>query len=249
MNPQKYLEGQDTMDAIEGLRITQTPLSPLRSKLQKAQFEWPPGTLTYFLPVNMLTELVTELNVREELLFMVPEINKKQLDHYAKWICSDSKKLFAILLCEFGSNATVICSLLNEITDKDLPFTRILLGDNTEHPGRKNHAKCHRTNHRSCGIPILSDWHQMDILKLCKGQWLALAPVFQSSSGEIPQLDLHRNTLLPFTEDQELNPISVRGGGYGEVWAVRIHPGHQNLLHSTHPKVTTPPRQPLESIG
>jgi hypothetical protein len=60
----------------------------------------------------------------------------------------------------------------------------------------------------------------MDIQKLCKDQWLALAPVFKSSSGEIPQLDLHRNTLLPFTEDQELNPISVRGGGYGEVWAV-----------------------------
>jgi hypothetical protein len=241
MNPQNYFEDQDIMDEIDRLYITQAPLSPLRSKLQKAQFEWPPGGLTYVLPINMLTELVTESNVREELLFMIPRMENKLLERCIKLICSDSKKLFAILVCGFGTDAKVICGLLKDkVTDEDLPFTRILLGD-TERPGRKNHVKCHSADHRSCGIPRLSDWHQMDIQKLCKDQWLALAPVFQSFSGEIPQLDLHRNTLLPFTEDQELNPISVRGGGYGEVWAVRIHPGHQNLLHSTHPKVITHP--------
>jgi hypothetical protein len=241
MNPQNDLEDQDIMDGIDELYSTTTPLSPLRNKLQKAQFEWPPGELTYVLPINKLTELITESNVREELLYMVPDMNKKLLDRCSKLICSDSKKLFAILVCSFGSEAKVICSLLkDEVTDKDLPFTRILLGD-TEHPGRKNHLKCHKADHRSCGIRRLSDWHQMDIQKLCKRQWLALAPIFRSSPGEIPQLDLHRNTLLPFTEDQELNPISVRGGGYGEVWAVRIHPGHQNLLPSTHPKVIAPP--------
>jgi len=230
------------MAGIKGLDINQAPLSPLslRSKLQIAQFEWPPGDLTYVLPINKLAELVTESNVREELLFMIPELNKEQLDQCTRLICSDSKKLFAILLCEFGSKARVIYSLLGEVSDKDLPFTRIPLGHNTFHPGRKSHVKCHKSDHRSCGIGRLSDWHQKEIQKLCKNQWLALAPTFWSSSGEIPQLDLHRNTLLPFTEDQELNPISVRGGGYGEVWAVRIHPGHQNLLPSTHPKVIAP---------
>jgi len=231
--------------------------SPLVTKLQEAQFEWPRGAYTYFLPINKLNELVTASSVKEELRILFPEVDDDSLDYLATLICSNSKKLFTVLLYGFKSEAKVICSLLDyQVTDKDLPFTRIPLGQNLPnvtnppwHVGRNKHGECDKADHRSCGIPCLETWHQMDIQNLGKYQWLVLAPIFQSSSEEIPQLDLDDNTVLPFTEDDELNPIYFRRGGYGEVWPVRIHPGHQNLLPSTHPKVITPPRKHLESIG
>jgi hypothetical protein len=225
MNPQNYFEDQDIMDEIDGLYITQAPLSPLRSKLQKAQFEWPPGGLTYVLPINMLTELVTESNVREELLFMIPRMENKLLERCIKLICSDSKKLFAILVCGFGTDAKVICGLLKDkVTDEDLPFTRILLGD-TERPGRKNHVKCHSADHRSCGIPRLSDWHQMDIQKLCKDQWLALAPAFLAKSHNLTYTAIlccpsqrTRNSIQYLSEGEAM----VRYGQFEFIRAIRI---------------------------
>jgi hypothetical protein len=241
---------QNIMSEIQGLLGTSEACSPLRLKLQEAQFEWPPGALSYFLPINKLTELVTTPSVKEELHIMLPKLKEEYLEQFATMICSDSKKLFAILLCEFGPNAKIICNLLDEnVTDKDLSFTRIFIGENSPnvpnprwYAGRKNHVECDKADHRSCKILSLAGWAHMDIQKLCKGQWLALAPIFESPSGEIPQLDLDDNALLPFTMDQEFSPLSVKGGGYGEVWKVRIHPAHQKILPSTDSDVIAPPR-------
>jgi hypothetical protein len=239
------MEGQNILDTINRIHGAVEARSPLMTKLQEAQFEWPRGAYTYFLPINKLNELVTEPSVKEELRDLLREVEDEALDYLATLICSTSKKLFTVLLYGFKSEAKVICRLLSyQVTDKDLPFTRIPFGQNPPnvtnppwHVGRNKHGECDKADHSSCGIPCLKAWHQMDIQNLCKYQWLVLAPIFQSSSGEIPQLDLDDNTVLPFTEDDELNPIYFRGGGYGEVWPVRIHPGHQNLLHSTHPNV------------
>jgi hypothetical protein len=68
-------------------------------------------------------------------------------------------------------------------------------------------------------------------------QWVFQAPHFHKQPDEIPHFDLDDNCVMPFVEDHEENPKFRRAGGYSELWPVRIHPAHQNLLDSTNPRV------------
>jgi hypothetical protein len=70
------------------------------------------------------------------------------------------------------------------------------------------------------------------ITALDRWQWSVQAPEFVQVADEIPHLELSDNIILPFTND--FRKDGFRTGGYSEVWSVRIHPAHQNLLKSNH---------------
>lgn len=217
----------------------------LAERLQGAQYEWPPGQNSYFIPVDVLDELMTYQNVKEELRQMDPKMEEQCLARYANYICTSAKKIFAILLC--GQNRCFIFSFVDEgISDKDLPFVRCSLENDcpASRPNhqfilcKRDHSECKREDHRDCGIKALSSRSRDITRDFCRDQWLVQAPVFEkSSTGEIPHHDLDNNVILPFIEDREAQESQTKSGGYSHVWGVRIHSAHQNLYHSADPNV------------
>jgi hypothetical protein len=218
----------------------------LRQRLQEVQVESPEGGNRYFIPINELQKLVRRDYVEAELRSMYP-LNEEEVSAYSEYICDKAKNLFTVLLC--GSSTIIRESILDfvddAISDDDLPFGRGY--SPTTEPFntyrrpfglcRRNHLRCHLSDHRACGIKALSTWPQPEISHLCRDQWLVLAPVFRRILGDIPYLELDDNIVLPFIEDQEGSPNLIQRGGYSEVWGVRIHSAHQDLLQKSRSQV------------
>jgi hypothetical protein len=233
---------RDTADAGE-------PVEDISEGLQYAQIEAPQGSNSYFIPIDVLDRLLTRRNIRQELRKICPDMEEQRREVYINAICSTSKKLFAILLCTSSAgNVRFICDFIDEgVNDADLPLTRVYPNGGTlsSHNrrmytlARADHRSCMLLDHSSCGINLFSKWHRMEIQNLCRDQWLALAPVFESVPGNIPpHLSLDDAVVLPYIQDWELDVTRIKPGGYSEVWPVRIHPAHQKLLKSADPLVS-----------
>jgi hypothetical protein len=101
------------------------------------------------------------------------------------------------------------------------------------------HKNYQTEGHAGCGIMALSNWEGRDAQILSRDQWLALSPIFKRASKEVPHYHFENSTVLPFTEDDENDKEKMMYGGYSEVWAVRIHPAHQDIIRSSDPSVSS----------
>ncbi|KAE9370829.1 kinase-like protein [Stipitochalara longipes BDJ] len=225
---------------------SEEPVESLAEQLLSAQIEEPKESNAYFIPIDQLNKLLIKSNVRQQLRKIFPTMEDESVELYTDSICSTSKKLFAALICSSsGAQSRAISNFIQEgIDDTDLPFSRLYLSDKSANlSGRVNqmytlardaHVSCTRTDHASCGINAISNWSRDQVQSLSRDQWRVLAPIFESTPGTTPpHLHISDSAVLPFTEDHENDPESVKFGGYSEVWAVRIHPAHQKMLRST----------------
>jgi serine/threonine protein kinase len=211
----------------------------LQDRLYSSRIEWPLGQNKYFIPVDDLDSLITYENVKNELRRLGQSKREQDLSSYANIICSNAKKIFAVLL--YVDRIEPIFRLIDDgICDEELPFTRCYKSSTADVMASagpftlcRRSRKCHRrANHRDCGIREITNWSQRAIGDFCRDQWLAQAPVFQKlEDGSIPHYDLNDNVILPFIEDHELQSNQKVSSGYSHVWAVKIHPAHQNLYY------------------
>jgi hypothetical protein len=218
----------------------------LAKMLREAQIEWPPDENSYFIPVDKIRELEKKELVREELRGIFPIMGSDELDHYVEVIRSEATKIFAVLLCSAGIQGE-ICKLIGEgVADSDLPLVRVhgvrkkrrsasYTLAKKEHGRCKVHGFCQVEGHAECGIKALSSWDRMEVQNLCRDQWLTLSPIFKACPQEVPHYDFDDAVILPFIEDEEKNKLLH--GGYSEVWGVRIHPAHQEILISSNTSV------------
>jgi serine/threonine protein kinase len=172
--------------------------------------------------------------VRKVLHEAHPELDGRRIRSVTKHICTETPKLFAILL--LCSSNQIFCpnilDIINSnVTDEDLPLVRVYYSGSTEYTlGKRKHKSCRREHEGECGIHALSSWRRHHIQDLSREQWLPLAPVFKSYPNRIKHHILDDSTIMPYIEDQENEEGGIREGGYGEVWGVKIHPAHQDLF-------------------
>lgn len=234
---------------------TEKPVENLTDRLLSAQIEEPYGSNSYFIPVDVLDKLLLKPNIRQHLRKIFPTMDKESLEFYAESICSTSKKLFAVLICTLsGAQSRAICNFIQEgINDTDLPFERLYLNDRPANSSgryqmytlaKKEHeASCTFPIHTLCGINTVSNWPRDQVQSFCRDQWLVLAPIFESTPGtDPPHRSFPESVVLPFTEDWENDSAAVKFGGYSEVWAIRIHPAHQQLLPTSRSVCCCPHR-------
>jgi hypothetical protein len=227
-------------------------LKDLSDRLLDFLIEWPEGSHSYFLPIDIIRTFKDPTWVHDVLQKMFPKMDTPILTKHVELICDGSTKIFAILLySSSGKHRQAIRSFIEEgISDEDLPFSRVPIVDangGSSHSqtltnprytlGRSTHDACYLRHHNGCGIKAFSKWKRMEIQTLCRDQWTTMSPVFERPPTAISHYELVDTIVLPFIDDQEMVPGGIKEGGYSEVWATRIHPAHQNLLPSTDPLV------------
>ena len=159
--------------------------------------------------------------VRKVLHEAHPELDGRGLHSVTKHICTETPKLFAILLlCD--SNQIFCPNILDvinsNVTDEDLPLVRGYYSGSTEYTlGKRKHKCCRREHEGECEMRTLSSWRSHHIQDLSRDQWLALAPVFKSYPNRIKHHILDDSTIMPYIEDQENEEGAIREGGYSEV--------------------------------
>jgi hypothetical protein len=218
-------------------------------RIQGALFEWPEYSNQFILPNPSLEALINFQSVSAELLRMPSSdpLTRVDLHRYANAICNSNKKLFAILIFEYGDEAKwfkTMLGLIDEgITDSDLPFDRVYTIESESKkpdPRRpyklsvRSHTLCTPNNH-SCVIKTFKTWSRRELDTFSRDQWMVLSPVFRKAPGQIPHYKLGDRTLLPFIEDRERTQLLT--GGYSDVWPVRICEGHQYLYQSPYVEV------------
>jgi hypothetical protein len=232
-------------------------VNALAYSLQEELIEWPKGNNSHFLPINAIQALKDKTRVQSVIREMFPGMDRETRAHYVNSICSKTTKIFAILLCSFSGSGDekrrrVITKLIDEkISDKDLPFQRVYIEDTGRSANFQNHANPRYILARkeddsgkpgergAYVIKALSNWPRMETQTLCRAQWITLSPVFKSRPGMVPHYDIEDQVILPFTEDTERDGQEIKQGGYSEVWPIRVHPAHQNILHSRDSTVRT----------
>lgn len=210
----------------------------MKRKLCAAKVEWPVGRNSHFIPVSNFNEIMQLPDIEEELESVFPGETDTIRKSVALKTYLSAKQLLAILVC--GGQQSIFLDLLEEdVTDKDLPFTRI---DGPSIPGgyarkfklaRKDHSSCQSMDHASCGIQALEKLDDPeDRTAICRNQWLVLAPIFRKmeDSRRILHLELDIACILPFTEEKK---EELKQGGYSDVWPVQIHPAHQEFLRQS----------------
>jgi serine/threonine protein kinase len=213
----------------------------LRQQLLAAQFESPNRSNIYFVPVNKIQSLVNEQTVARELRKASSHMrNDPSLcNQHTEAICSHSKRIFAVLIRSGTVSEDTLSIVGEQVTDGDLPFCRGYSADSESYVLCGNtHEHCRSAEHLSCGIKAVSKLAQEEIAELDRLQWWVQAPEFLREADEIPHLELSDNIVMPFTRD--FRKENLRTGGYSEVWSVRIHPAHQNLLQSNNDLVRYP---------
>ncbi|KAH7386570.1 putative cyclin-dependent kinase 2 [Cadophora sp. MPI-SDFR-AT-0126] len=211
----------------------------LKRRIDGERYEWPPGENKWFIPRSTINALIDESSIKEILKRGFNDKSAKDVHRYTTEIVSSSKRLFIIFLCTPFMETTVLEELLEEgICDKHLPFSRVKKPESSDRNsyklGKIGHNKCRKADHGGCIIKSLSSFDQADIRDLDENQWPVLAPTFQLASSGVSHYDFPRAIILPYTEDFEEEMSN--SGGFGEVWKVRIHPAHQELVDSSDPK-------------
>lgn len=216
---------------------------PLGKMLQKAEIEWPPGSFRHFIPNDIIKKLENKERVLEELVRIFPSKGKDTLGGYAEAIAAHARRIFAILLRSDSRNRRAICDFIDDhVTDACLPLVKIFkVPDEVERSSEYTLAKnelelghsnrlCKAKDHTECGIKVLSTWDDEQLMSLNRDQWKAQSPVFRRIPYAVPHYEFRDTMILPFTEDGEKTDLMF--GGYSEVWPIRIHPAHQDILIS-----------------
>jgi uncharacterized short protein YbdD (DUF466 family) len=217
----------------------------LETILQEAEIEWPPNGNSYFIPNDKIALLENEERVLKELIRIFPKAGKVTLSRYAKVIATEATQIFTILLCSSAGKQREICHFIDEhVTDSSLPLVKIYTAPYAKQTpynytlGKNEHGWCQVADHTQCGIRALSTWGVLAIQSLCRDQWKAQSPVFRRVPHAVPDYQFPDAVVLPFTEDEEKETLT--SGGYGDVWPIRIHPAHQDILISTSNPVWDP---------
>jgi serine/threonine protein kinase len=222
----------------------QIDIKSLRNLLVDELKEWPHQSNRFFLPADVLSSLRIAIT-RHGLHNICPNMEGSQYSQFLSIISTKANKLFCLLLIASPApNLRAIQDFIEGgITDEDLPFQRVSydspLGVGRRRPTidfilcRQDHIGCELTDHIGCGILATRRWDKDAISSLALRQWAVLAPKFSKKKGTIPHYIFSDYTVLPFTED---NRAKSKLGGYGEVWSVRIHPAHHDLITSSHPE-------------
>ena len=225
--------------------MTSGPPEPhtLGSRLRNSAIEWPSVENSYFIPVDVLHNLITDSEIRTELVRTYPGIQEAQLSNYTRRISDSARRLYASLL--YCNRGVFIRNFLDEgITDKDFPFVRSYrkINSNPQVKNqafdlcRRDHEDCPKSVHSGCKVKATACWEQKDIRDFFRDQWVVHAPIFnKTTDGTIPHYDFDKNIILPYVEDHEIE--DAKKGGYSIVWGVRTHFAHQSIFKSEDPRV------------
>lgn len=205
---------------------------PLKDQLRYARVECPRRPHSFFVPKNILEELITVPAVQRDILAKVNTIGEQAALDNATVACECAKQLYAVLA--YVKKGPDISSLLREgITDKALPLTRaqndeghFVLFQKLEDPNDQT----------SSSKPILTfeSWDENEREKFDRVQWWMTAPMFE----EKEHYELDEKTILPFVRLEKNEEIQSAQGAYSEVYPVRIHPAHHRFW-KTRPEVGT----------
>src|SRR5208282_749554 len=113
-----------------------------------------------------------------------------------------------------GKTKWILNFMTEGVSDANLPFQMSDMGTNGNLLTKDNSARMHR---------LFEKWSSWDIQEFSRFQWSLLAPVFELGRSS-KHYDFQSERILPFVEDDE---GSRKSGGFGSVWRVKIHPGHQ----------------------
>jgi hypothetical protein len=210
--------------------IDTDPIRALQSQFWDCQVEWPEGGNQYFIPADDLRRLVTVDSIRNQLKYSKPDLLEDRLLEMAESACKSAFKLYAILVC--ANRVSHFYNFLQEgLSDDDLPFIRL--------SGSKKSFELHSSRRPNKPIMSLRSWPLFQVKHFSRDQYQMLAPIFKKSHL-VEHYDLLDNQVLPFIEDQVRDLAKSGGvGGFGSVWAVRMHPAHQFLHRDTNPGVGT----------
>lgn len=213
----------------------------LKDLILAHQIENPVDSDRYFIPTNIIdavVEDVVELQLKNTDRGLAKDEQKCR--KYASSICKSKKRIYVLLVC-FGTHMnweSIVQRLVHEdLDDTNLPLCKGRYGEKSGNQPyvlcKQEHASCTVPDHRECGVRLIYQWEQHQIQSLHRDQWSVQAPVFLRRNMEkIPHCVLPENIIMPFIENNEKKEETERGG-YGEVWSVRIHPAHQNVIAST----------------
>jgi hypothetical protein len=199
-----------------------------------------------FFPRALLSSLVTEDCVFNELTRTLSGHNRNQIRQYAKQICKEEplpqdeddyrppmiksfKKIFVILvLIEETSSITQFLAEDVNINDLDLPLSRIPVnGSNT-----RFHLRSKREPEKE--LECFWKWSQFKIRSFEEWQWTTISQFFHKGTyKDVKHFPLHDSVMLPFTMDSRRGMVSEGRvefeGGFGRVFKVNIHRDHHNF--------------------
>jgi serine/threonine protein kinase len=163
-----------------------------------------------YLPYSCLTKLISKSTVQSIL----------QSPSLEKWVLSDAKRVFAILVVLDIVDLSVIRALKNSnFNDEHLPIQ--LHADKTN-PCPVALSESNGDDRVLNGFRNHDTWDFDSVSKFYDEQWVFLAPVFEGSK----EYDLSYSTPLPFLKKS--GPLGK--GAFGVVYQVQIHCAHQRFF-------------------
>lgn len=197
-----------------------------------------------FFPKNILSSLITEQCVRDELSkeLDADAHSKKQIAGYAKKICEKTefeddgmkkikcfRKIFVILVL-IEKTPAIIKFLEKDVNDSDLPLEKI------ERPHEKGSYDLRLSRKPTKRLKCFSKkWNQLHIRNFEAYQWTTLSPFFyRGGHKDVKHYPLQDQVILPFISASRRDRTSIGQtlefeGGFGRVFKVDIHPDHHNF--------------------
>jgi hypothetical protein len=199
-----------------------------------------------FFPKNVLSTIVTEKCVREELVKYLDDAHDKEvIAGYAKKICEETKyeeepnqikirsfrKIFVILVL-IEKTPAIIKFLEKDVNDSDLPLEKV------ERPNEKGAYDLRLSRNPTKRLKCFSKkWSQLHIRNFEEFQWTTLSPFFgKGGHKDVKHYPLQDQVILPFISDSRTDQTSSYRtlefeGGFGRVFKVDIHPDHHNFVN------------------
>lgn len=201
--------------------------SKLQAALIDERHEWPAHQNSSFIPVDSLQRLLQVDAILDELKgYQLQYFSATELQNLARLVSETAPKLFAILV-SLGFGHFIGRFIDEGIDDEHLPFER-----STEAHDPKRRLLCSKLRPDQ-PIKCMNDWKSHHICSFDREQWCFLAPVFdcgnaKGESTRAPHYKFHKNHILPFLRDGELED-QVTVGGFSTVWEIMIHPAHHRF--------------------
>ncbi|KAF6827541.1 protein kinase domain-containing protein [Colletotrichum plurivorum] len=236
MPPPSKTTGPAPDNVSRGRQTGQSSLSgtaeSLSQQLKKSSVQHPYLEGNCFVPLDSLERLITEQSVVMNLQrsrdndkflkdarlcttigqFVCPKLQTHSTSR--DWDTS-GRKLFGILVLIDKSHA--IDQFRGEgLSDKDLPFRIDRAGGSPQ--------LCRKQDSKS-PIKAFSGWKPAELESFEALQWSFLSPFLSIHR----HYDVGNKVLLPFVHSDERHDSSLRSGGYGSVFKVRIHHAHHNF--------------------
>ncbi|KAK3995193.1 kinase-like domain-containing protein, partial [Cladorrhinum sp. PSN332] len=170
----------------------------LRSRLVTAKVKNEEGQ--FFIPVDVVSRLVTTSTIRDELLASSLDTNTlSDPDGFIQHVSESAKKVFAILAL-IGRVVDITVFTLAGIRDHNLPL-------------KIDALKSLTSNFKQ----TFDDFYGT--------QWQVLTPYFTTIPSEIYHYELEDNVVLPFINDPSIQRSEMIRGGFGTVCRTQIHAG------------------------